>query len=113
MKGYQKIEKFLNVLAYFATRQWNFTNNNTQSLWKKLNEEDQRLFDFDMDAFDWDSYFFTYARGGRVYLLKDPLETLPQGRIKYLKLQVAHYTLMLILFLGFVKLMMILWGCVI
>lgn len=113
VKGYQKIEKFLNVLAYFATRQWNFTNNNTQSLWKKLNEEDQRLFDFDMDAFDWDSYFFTYARGGRVYLLKDPLETLPQGRIKYLKLQVAHYTLMLILFLGFVKLMMILWGCVI
>ncbi|XP_025834256.1 fatty acyl-CoA reductase wat-like [Agrilus planipennis] len=112
VKGYQKIEKFLNVISYFATRTWLFRNKNTRNLWTKLNEEDQKLFMFDMGRFEWDSYFYTYIRGGRVYLLKDPLDTIPQGRVKYYKLKLAHYTLVTVLALIFLKLILVLWNLI-
>lgn len=68
VKGYQKIEKFLNVIAYFSSQQWHFRNKNTQDLFKKMSATDKREFDFDMGAFDWDSFFYTYVRGGRVQI---------------------------------------------
>ncbi|KAF5273009.1 hypothetical protein FQR65_LT17250 [Abscondita terminalis] len=110
VKGYQKINKFLDVLAYFTTRTFLFTNDNTQNLWKKLNATDKKLFVFDVGAFDWDDYFYKFARGGRVYLLKDPLDTLPQGRVKFLKLRIAHYTLLTVLFLLALKFFMFLYS---
>lgn len=112
MKGYQKIDKFLNVLTYFSTRQWTFKNKNTQSLFTKLELQDQKLFNFDLSKFDWDAYIYNYVRGGRMYLLKDPLDTIPEGRKKYLKLKVAHYILLTILVYGLVKLLLFLYGLV-
>ncbi|KAK4877896.1 hypothetical protein RN001_010402 [Aquatica leii] len=110
VKGYQKINKFLNVLAYFTTRTFIFTNHNTQNLWKKLDAADKKMFNFDVSTFDWDEYFYKFARGGRVYLLKDPLDTLPQGRAKFLKLKIAHYTLLTILLLLTLKFLLFLWN---
>ncbi|KAK5638967.1 hypothetical protein RI129_013262 [Pyrocoelia pectoralis] len=97
VKGYQKIGKFTDVISYFAVRQWNFSDQNTQNLYQCLNSTDKDTFGFNLKEFDWDAYFYTFARGGRVYLLKDPLETLPQGRIKYIKLIFMHYALIAVL----------------
>lgn len=105
MKAYQKIGKFSEVISYFAMRQWKFTNKNTQDLFRKMNARDRDLFNFNMAAFNWETYFYTYARGCRVYLLKDPMETLPAGRIKYRKLQIAHYTLVTFLCYVFYKML--------
>lgn len=93
VEGYKKINKFGEVISYFAMRQWNFRNDNVQALLKKMKTADRELFEFDMGALDWDAYHYTYLRGARLYLLKDPLETIPEGRIKYRKVQIAHYTL--------------------
>ncbi|XP_031330448.1 fatty acyl-CoA reductase wat-like [Photinus pyralis] len=93
VKGYQKVGKFTDVISYFAVRQWDFTNQNTQSLYQRMSPVDKETFGFDLREFDWDSYFYSFARGGRVYLLKDPIDTLPQGRVKYYKLLVMHYAL--------------------
>ncbi|KAF2895081.1 hypothetical protein ILUMI_11093, partial [Ignelater luminosus] len=112
VQGYKKLEKFFDVISYFSTQNWKFHNNNTQQLWRKLNKEDQNLFDFDLDALEWGSYFYTYARGGRVYVLKDPLDTLPQGKIKYRRLIIAHYILVTILLLCFITLLMVLWNAI-
>ncbi|KAF2881898.1 hypothetical protein ILUMI_24279 [Ignelater luminosus] len=111
VKGYKKIDKFLRVLAYFATQEWHFQNKNTQALWRKLNETDKKSFEFSLDLLDWDAFFSTYARGGRVYLCKDPMESLPQGRIKYRNLQIAHYTLCMVLLFIFVRFIIFLWHC--
>ncbi|XP_050308705.1 fatty acyl-CoA reductase wat-like [Anthonomus grandis grandis] len=92
VKGYQKINKFADVLAYFTLNQWKFKNDNVQSLWKKMKKHDKELFDFNIEALNWDMYFYTYTRGARVYLLKDPLDTIPQGTVKYYKLMFLHYT---------------------
>lgn len=97
VKAYRKINKFIDVIAYFATQQWFFQNKNTQELWSRLNEEDQKLFGFNMATVDWDLYFYTYVRGARVYLFKDSLDTLPEGEKKYFRLKVAHYSVMAVL----------------
>ncbi|KAF2895082.1 hypothetical protein ILUMI_11094 [Ignelater luminosus] len=96
VKMYGKIEKLLDVLGYFMRREWVFRNNNTQELWKMLNDEDKKLFEFDMSLLDWDMFFYTYVRGVRVYLVKDPLNTIAEARAKRFKLMIAHYALVTI-----------------
>ncbi|XP_066153695.1 fatty acyl-CoA reductase wat-like [Euwallacea fornicatus] len=97
IKGYQKINKFANVIAYFTKNEWKFKNDNVQSLWKRMKKHDKELFDFNIEKLNWDMYFYTYTRGARVYLLKDPLDTIPQGKVKYYKLIILHYTLLTII----------------
>uniref|UniRef100_A0AAR5PRJ8 Fatty acyl-CoA reductase n=2 Tax=Dendroctonus ponderosae TaxID=77166 RepID=A0AAR5PRJ8_DENPD len=97
--GYKKINKFSEVLAYFTNRDWKFRNDNVQALWKRMKKHDQELFDFDIQKLNWDAYFFTYTRGARVYLLKDPLDTIPQGTVKYYKLLLAHYAVLAVFWL--------------
>ncbi|KAL4711300.1 hypothetical protein ACJJTC_019141 [Scirpophaga incertulas] len=91
-KAYTKISKFADVLAYFALKQWKFSNSNTQNLYSEMCDADKQLFDFDIGALDWNDYFYSYVRGIRVYLLKDPLETIPDGIKRYNKLKYLHYT---------------------
>jgi fatty acyl-CoA reductase len=83
LKIYKKINKFCDVISYFSTRDWKFTNKNVQELWQKLDEDDRKLFDFNLDELDWDKYFYTYVRGIRLYLLKDDVSTLPQAIARY------------------------------
>ncbi|KAF5284639.1 hypothetical protein FQR65_LT13470 [Abscondita terminalis] len=78
VKSYEKIGKFLDVLAFFSTRGWVFYNTNTQKLWKSLSEYDRSLYRFDVAALNWDDYFRSFVLGGRLYLVKDPIETIPQ-----------------------------------
>ncbi|KAF2904474.1 hypothetical protein ILUMI_01714 [Ignelater luminosus] len=103
VKGYAKIAKFVDVIAFFSTKQWLFINQNTQELWNSLSSQDKKLFNFDMGSFCWDAYFSTYISGIRVYVVKDPMETVPQGLVKAFRLKLAHYILVTVLLLGFFK----------
>lgn len=104
-KTYAKITKFSEVMAYFATREWKFDNQNTQKLFSELCAADKKLFDFDMGALDWSDYFYNYIRGVRVYLLKDPVSTVPAGRKKLQRLRLVHYTFCTVLGLLFFRLL--------
>ncbi|XP_068621786.1 fatty acyl-CoA reductase wat-like [Battus philenor] len=106
-KAYTKIEKFSSVIGYFALREWKFHNSNTQSLFNELNLADKEIFDFNMKALDWRQYFISYIKGVRVYLLKDPMDTIPQAVSKYNKLKCVHY-----LFCSFIifVVLRVLWG---
>lgn len=79
------------MLAYFATRDWKFDNSNVQSLYEELCDADKQIFDFNMATLDWSDYFYNYVRGIRVYLLKDPVETVPAGLKKLTRLRILHY----------------------
>ncbi|PZC72130.1 hypothetical protein B5X24_HaOG211835 [Helicoverpa armigera] len=103
-KAYTKITKFSEVMAYFATREWKFDNSNTQKLYSEMCEADKHLFDFDMSTMDWNDYFYNYIRGVRVYLLKDPVDTVPAGLKKLNRLRLLHYTFCAILGLLFLRL---------
>ena len=104
------MQKFTDVIGYFSSREWVFTNDNVQLLWKRLSTRDKELFEFSMKNFNWDSYFYTYVRGARTYLLKDPMSTLREGAVKYYKLMVLHYALVTVLCLILYKGLSVLCG---
>lgn len=73
----------MDVLNYFATQEWIFTNERFHALMAKLTSKDRETFFCDIQNLDWNVYFETYISGIRVYLIKDPLDTLPQARVKW------------------------------
>lgn len=97
LKVYKKIHKFMDVLNYFATQEWVFTNDRLHALMAKLTFKDREYFYCDIRDVDWNVYFETYILGIRIYLLKDPLDTLQQARDKWQKLYWCHQALKIIL----------------
>ncbi|XP_049883818.1 fatty acyl-CoA reductase wat-like [Pectinophora gossypiella] len=103
-KAYTKIDKFSIVISYFALREWNFSNRNVQKLFSELCDADKHIFDFDISGLNWSDYFYSYVRGVRVYLLKDPVDTIPDGKKKHYRLKTMHYILSAILIMIVLKL---------
>uniref|UniRef100_A0A2S2PQ81 Fatty acyl-CoA reductase 1 n=1 Tax=Schizaphis graminum TaxID=13262 RepID=A0A2S2PQ81_SCHGA len=97
MEGYRKMHKFADVIYYFSLKPWTFNDNNTRYLIQKVSKLDQTLFRFDLTKLSWDEYFKKHVLGIRKYILKDPLETIPEGKKKNQKLYIAYYTLLSIL----------------
>jgi len=83
-KKYNKMHQFCDLISFFSLQSWSFRENNTVSLLSKLSEQDQSLFQFDISKLNWNDYITNYMKGIRIYVLKDPMKTVPQG-IKYLK----------------------------
>ncbi|VVC29135.1 Hypothetical protein CINCED_3A018521 [Cinara cedri] len=94
MATYKKLHKFVNVTSYFSLRSWTFHETNTRSLLSKMSKFDQSLFRFDIAKLNWNDYFTKHVKGVRVYILGDPLETVPAGVKHVRKLYMAHYTLL-------------------
>lgn len=86
------MHKFSDVISYFSLKSWKFNDNNTRSLIQKLSKLDQTLFSFDLNKLSWDEYFKKHVLGIRMYIIKDPLETLPEGRKRNQK-SVTHINL--------------------
>lgn len=83
LKTYKKIHKFSNVISFFCTNEWTFTNNNTQKLWTKLGPVDQEIFHFNIQTLHWKDYLTFYIKGMRVYLFKDDLSNVEAARTKW------------------------------
>ncbi|XP_043271883.1 fatty acyl-CoA reductase wat-like isoform X2 [Venturia canescens] len=94
--AYKKIHKFSGVISYFSTQQWTFRNEMVMRLWDRLNPADRKLFYFNLVDLEWEEYFFFYVRGLRLFLMKDPLETIERGKARYWKLKIAHNSLVAI-----------------
>lgn len=104
---YAKVDHMLRVISYFSLHSWVFFNDNTTKLYSDLSKQDQSIFDFDFAALDWSSYLKTFGFGVRVYLLKDPVETVPFARRRRIYLEYLHYvvcTAVALLLYGVLKL---------
>jgi fatty acyl-CoA reductase len=82
-KAYQKIHKFVDVIAYFSVQQWKFTDQNVQALQSRMTPVDQELFDFNIARLDWPSVFKTCMQGLRVHFAKEPLDNLQVAKKRY------------------------------
>lgn len=51
-------------------------------LWERVSPVDRVLFDFNVKSVEWKEYFFYHIRGLRIFLLNDPMDTLPIARAK-------------------------------
>lgn len=82
MATYRKIHKFVDVVTWFSSRDWTYTNDNVQNMWKRLETKDQQSFRFNIRELNWREYFRNYIIGMRVNLFKDDLSTLEASRKK-------------------------------
>ncbi|XP_032686172.1 putative fatty acyl-CoA reductase CG5065 isoform X1 [Odontomachus brunneus] len=96
-KLYGNIHEFNNMISYFIMNNWTHTNDNIHAIWRRMNKNDQFLFDFNMKGFDWSKYLEDHFRGMRLYLLKDDLSTLEVSRIKWKRLYWIHQVTKIVL----------------
>ncbi|XP_075232533.1 fatty acyl-CoA reductase wat-like [Lycorma delicatula] len=104
LKISENVDKFLQSISHFTTRQWDFCNKNTQDLWKSLDQKDKEIFPFNVEDINWEEYFYNYMRGIRQYLLKDDLSTIPAAKKRAKWIYLSNY--MLLIFFIFV------FGCI-
>lgn len=90
LNTYKKIHRFMNVIEFFAMRQWDYQQDNLLSMWNNLTDKDKDIFFFDMSQLDWDLFLQHYFRGIRQYLLHDPLETIPEALIRWNRCVYIH-----------------------
>lgn len=100
---YKKMKKANTALVFFANKQWEFSDSNTNALWRDMSEVDKKLFFFDIKQMSWDYYAQACAIGLRLYLVKDDLHTLKEARIKWEKLRKAHLLLKTVIILIFLR----------
>ncbi|XP_044260395.1 fatty acyl-CoA reductase wat-like [Tribolium madens] len=90
VRMYSKIHKFSDVIAFFCTREWKFTNDNVVNLWDKMSITDKELFPLSITTVPWITYFRGYFKGIRVHLLNDPMSTLDEAKARKRKYDIAH-----------------------
>ncbi|XP_066153693.1 fatty acyl-CoA reductase wat-like [Euwallacea fornicatus] len=93
MTIYKKIHKFSNVISYFVSYEWQIRTDNVLWVQNELQEKDRKLFFSDLREMDWLECYKFYCTGMRIYLLKDPLDTLDKARVRWKKLYYVHQTL--------------------
>lgn len=64
----------------FCMKHWHIKDDNVLNLWDAISESDRGLFDFNLRSLDWNKFFYTQCRGLRVYVMKDPLSSVPDAR---------------------------------
>lgn len=79
-----RITQGLDLLSFFAMRNWHFKSDNFQNIHKNvLTAEEHKIFFLDTIAVDDDLEYLKNAMlGGRQYILKEPLSSLPKARIQ-------------------------------
>nr|CAH7761030.1 unnamed protein product [Callosobruchus chinensis] len=97
VKAYSKIHKFGDVIAYFSIRNFPFKSENMRKLLTKMTPQDRSIFFCDLKELDWEEFFKFYARGVRVYLLQDPMDTVDEARKRWNRLYWAHQTVKAVL----------------
>ncbi|XP_063836655.1 fatty acyl-CoA reductase wat-like [Ostrinia nubilalis] len=98
LKLYSKVMKMANILFYFSTRDWRFSDRGVRAMWASLSEADRAVFPFSMGDMSWDRLCETFLIGLRVYLIKDDLSTLPEARKKWNRLFYLHQLLKVVTF---------------
>lgn len=78
----RKVCDGLNILQYFTTRDWIFDTTNSAKIISQQSPADAKIFPVDESKIDIDELMLSGLLGGRQYLLKEPLSTLPKARIQ-------------------------------
>jgi len=104
LKITRKVDRFAELISYFATRQWLFSNTNVQEMWGSLSVKDQEIFPFSFQDHDWEDFFKTYMRGTRTFLLKDDMTTMPRAEARTNRFFWIHQTLKAVLLYLFARL---------
>nr|CAD7199570.1 unnamed protein product [Timema douglasi] len=98
VKIYRKVDKHIHLLKYFSMYECNFDNQKCLSLYNSLGEKDKEIFYFNSNEIVWKDYLTRLVDGGRLYMLKESVDTIPEGKIRYMKFYIAHQTIKVLLY---------------
>ncbi|RZC31886.1 NAD binding 4 and/or Sterile domain containing protein, partial [Asbolus verrucosus] len=87
---YRKINNSNNAFWFFTSKNWKFSNDNIKEMWNELSEVDKELFPFDISAVNWLKYLRNYHKGLRLYVHKDPLDSLHKAKIRATRFEILH-----------------------
>ncbi|KAJ0182895.1 hypothetical protein K1T71_000871 [Dendrolimus kikuchii] len=76
----KRINRGLDVLQYYTTKEWNFTNTKFKSLRNRITAEDDETFFTDLSGADPKEYLKNYVLGVREFICKEDRSTLPRAR---------------------------------
>lgn len=76
----ERIQSGLEVLQYYTTKEWKFSNDNFKLLPKLVKKKDRETYFMDIKQVDWHDYILKYVLGAREYCLKEPPSNLPHSR---------------------------------
>ncbi|XP_044263414.1 fatty acyl-CoA reductase wat-like [Tribolium madens] len=110
VKSYARLHKVLDLIAWFSTKTWQFDDGNVITLWNEMSEEDKKIYEFNMEKLNWNEYIRDCAYGMRHFLLKESLDTIPEGKRKIKIMFVAHYAIIALFWFLMYKLMLFMLG---
>lgn len=84
-KAYKKIHKQTRVLQHFVLNDFTFDITNTNNLWNIMSSGDRKMFNFNMAAINWDTYFYNSLFGLRRFLAKEEPESVPKAKVLLMK----------------------------
>jgi alcohol-forming fatty acyl-CoA reductase len=84
VKGYQRLNRMVDYVGFFALGNWSYDNKNLVALTKELkaNGESGEL-EFDGSKIDWVKYYRSYVPGVKRYYFKESFDNLDQLRNRY------------------------------
>lgn len=93
LKAHRKISNFLKHFHMYAEKDWLYTNDNVQNLWRLLSPNDRKTFYFNVAELDWTNFYFTYMRGLKWYIMNESstFEDLEEARKKTERQKILHF----------------------
>ncbi|XP_060808997.1 putative fatty acyl-CoA reductase CG5065 [Amyelois transitella] len=80
VRVHQRISKGFEVFEYYTNNQWDFKSDIAQNVRLKLNAREKRDYKVDAGGLDISKYFEDCIHAARIYILKEPDDTLPAAR---------------------------------
>lgn len=80
MRVHRRIQKGFDQLEYYASNQWDFSNENLIYLRTKINDVERVKYKIDAGGVDIPSYFEDCIKAARLYILNEQDDTLPAAR---------------------------------
>ncbi|KAJ3641628.1 hypothetical protein Zmor_028124 [Zophobas morio] len=90
---YKNAYRQIDVLTNFCRRRVQCDTTNVRTLWKNMSQDDKTLFEFHTEKIYTYDAVKTMFLGMRLYLLNDPIETVPAARKRLRKLYIVHYSI--------------------
>lgn len=86
----RKVFQSIVALEPFLFRKWTFINTKSKELEEKILPADLKDWEYGVDNMDIDAFFRDAVRGGKMYLLKEPMDNLEQLKKRHARLWLIH-----------------------
>lgn len=82
IKLQKRIHRGLSLIQFFTTREWIFESTEFMKIIDEMKGKDKEMYPMDFYALSEDEYMKVSILGGRQYVMKEDLSSLPRCRVQ-------------------------------